>query len=161
MNQSTASDLLKGDDNASVQARARATAPATGSANIAFLDGNLGKSDPNARTGKVDATFWISTVVYTLDVKQDFTPGPSAKPLILDPIEKPQFPKDTVPSFVFPLDKKVGAGIYRVEATQIQYSQIVNLIFNTLVWPHISVATIVPVRPVLVNFAKFLRKSGT
>ena len=32
--------------------------------------------------------------------------------------------------------------------TQIQYSQVVQLVFNGLTWPHVSVATLVPAGPV-------------
>jgi hypothetical protein len=35
-----------------------------------------------------------------------------------------------------------------VKATQIQYSQHVFLNFNTLTWPHVSVATLVPSSPI-------------
>ena len=152
----SAAALPQGTDPAQVAARTIATAPAIGTANIAFLDGNLGRrANPNARTGKVDSTFWISTVVYTVNVTERFVPALTGPPKILqlDPLEKGQFATDTVPSFVFPSDKPVEVGKYSVEATQIQYSQTVNLTFNGLVWPHISVATIIPVRPVLVNLA--------
>ncbi|KAF2421804.1 hypothetical protein EJ08DRAFT_555181, partial [Tothia fuscella] len=123
------------------------TKPLEKHANIAFLDGDLAVgANPNAKVGKVESTFWISTVVYSLDVKEKFVPGKGSdgksKVLQLSPVEKDKFAKDTVPDFVFPPDKPT------VEATQIQYSQSVNLIFNGLAWPHISVATIIPVRPV-------------
>ena len=130
---------------------------AHGSANIAFLDGNASQG-PNARTGKVTSTFWISTVEYTLTVAERFVPGTKTpdgklKILQLKPDEFGSLPKDTVPEFVFPTDKEVPPGRYKVEATQVQYSQNVSLVFNGLVWPHISVATMVPVRPVLVKRA--------
>ena len=35
----------------------------------------------------------------------------------------------------------------KVPGIQIQYSQTVNLVFGGLVWPHISVATLVPTDP--------------
>ncbi|MDQ6942231.1 MAG: hypothetical protein M3169_06910 [Candidatus Eremiobacteraeota bacterium] len=35
--------------------------------------------------------------------------------------------------------------------TQIQYSQVVNLNFQTLTWPHASVATLVPKDPAVVH----------
>lgn len=150
----------------------KATAPAIGTSNIAFLDGTSAEG-PNARTGRVESTFWISTVVYTLNVAKDFKPtkdadgkvtmkdGEAVNFLRLEPEEKSQvdaagkkkFVEDTIPTFVFPADKPVAAGRYSVTTTQIQYSQTVNLIFNNLVWPHISVATLVPVRPVVVKFA--------
>ena len=38
-----------------------------------------------------------------------------------------------------------------VTYTQIQYSQQVFLNFNTLTWPHVSVATLVPASPIVVS----------
>ncbi|KAF2667420.1 hypothetical protein BT63DRAFT_456719 [Microthyrium microscopicum] len=142
--------------------------PAIGTANIAFLDGAL-NGKPNASVGKVESTFWISTVVYTIllptkyvaQVTSEGKPKTGAEgkllapPTELQPIDKGLVP-GTVPSFVFPVNKDVPAGRYAVEATQIQYSQTVLLNFNTLSWPHISVATVVPVRPILINNARFL-----
>jgi hypothetical protein len=132
-----------------------ATMPVIGSANIAFLDRNS-TDGPNARTVKVESTFWISTVVYTVDVKTKFTARTTGPPLVLDALETDKFTKDTVPTFVFPTNMDVEVGKYSVEATQIQYSQTVNLIFNGLVWPHISVATLISVRPVLIKNAERL-----
>jgi hypothetical protein len=145
-----------------------APAPAIGTANIAFLDG-AGAQKPHASTAKVESTFWISTVVYTIQVpkwepefidkndpKKGVKRGANNKPikvLTVNPIKTEKFNKDTVPSFVFPADKPVEAGTYTVEATQIQYSQNVILNFNGLAWPHISVATVVPIRPILINNA--------
>ncbi len=95
-----------------------AIAPAIGTANIAFLDGALGK-EPNASTAKVESTFWISTVVYTIEVKTRWEPelannapklGPNNRPtkvLMVDPIQASGFAPDTVPRFVFPADKPV------------------------------------------------------
>lgn len=145
-----------------------AKAPAIGTANIAFLDGEVGKpafqpGAPNASTGKVESTFWISTVVYKIKVDKKYVPtgqkGPDDKPTnvpTFDPINEGGWDPATLPAFVFPADKPVEIGVYEVEATQIQYSQTVLLNFNTLAWPHISVATVVPIRPILVNFAKKL-----
>jgi hypothetical protein len=145
-----------------------AKTPAIGTANIAFLDG-AGDQQANASTGKVESTFWISTVVYTIEVPSKWDPefvdndpkkgvklGVDKKPikkLIVDPINTQSFDPGTVPQFIFPADKPVEAGKYKVEATQVQYSQNVLLNFNTLSWPHISVATVVPVRPILINNA--------
>jgi hypothetical protein len=42
-----------------------------------------------------------------------------------------------------------------VKATQIQYSQQVFLNFNTLTWPHVSVATLVPGSPIPVPASAF------
>ncbi|KAE9994397.1 hypothetical protein EG327_010837 [Venturia inaequalis] len=153
------------------------TAAASGTSNIAFLDGTLTQG-PNARTGRVTSTFWISTVLYTLTLPKDFTPTLDNKGNVLmkdgkpvnslppfEPTEKSEVNASsgrrkfaaeddgTFPTFVFPADRFVAKGRYQVSATQVQYSQTVNLIFNGLVWPHVSVATLVPIRPVVVNFA--------
>lgn len=167
----TTTDISSMDDTK----KSSITAPAIGTSNIAFLDGDSSDgANPNARTGKVESTFWISTVVYTLNVEKDFVPTKDAEGKVItkdgkainilevepeekkNPTLKGKFVQDTIPTFVFPAEMPVAAGKYAVEATQIQYSQTVNLIFNTLVWPHISVATVIPVRPVLVTFAKKL-----
>ena len=42
-----------------------------------------------------------------------------------------------------------------VKSTQIQYSQEVFLNFNTLTWPHVSVATLVPGSPIPVPASAF------
>jgi hypothetical protein len=42
-----------------------------------------------------------------------------------------------------------------VKSTQIQYSQQVFLNFNTLTWPHVSVATLVASEPIPVPHSAF------
>ncbi|HEY2667877.1 MAG TPA: hypothetical protein VGK51_13665, partial [Actinomycetota bacterium] len=42
-----------------------------------------------------------------------------------------------------------------VTSTQIQYSQEIFLNFNTLTWPHVSVATLVPSHPIPVPPSPF------
>jgi hypothetical protein len=115
-----------------------------GTDNIAFLLGNTTASAPNAQTLKMEATFWIETVEYTIQVPV-FEPG--QPPLTI--------PANTgaggqpVPEFLVdpPVAIKAPRSI-TVQATQIQYSQQVFLNFNTLTWPHVSVATLVPSAPI-------------
>jgi len=57
-----------------------------------------------------------------------------------------------VPTFAVSSDSPIAAGT-RIEVTypQIQYTQTVLLNFNGLSWPHVSVATLVPVAAVPVS----------
>ncbi len=92
----------------------------------------------------MEATFWIETVEFSIEVPI-FEPG--QPPLII--------PANTgaagqpVPEFLVnpPVAIKAPRSI-TVKATQIQYSQQVFLNFNTLTWPHVSVATLVPSSPI-------------
>ena len=56
----------------------------------------------------------------------------------------------TVPTFAFPTDKEIQPQVVTASAVQIQYSQNMLLNFNGLSWPHVSVATVVPLVDVLV-----------
>lgn len=128
------------------------TNPATplfggGADNIAFLLGNAAAlSNPdgpgqNAQTAFMKATFWIETVEHTIIVPP-FKPG--QPPLTIDG-ETAKVPGQPVPKFVVspPIEIPTPRPI-TVASTQIQYSQEVMLNFNTLSWPHVSVATLVP-----------------
>ena len=128
------------------------TSPATplfggGAENIAFLLGdtaaitNPNGPGQNAQTVLMTATFWIETVQHTIVVPV-FTPGQS--PLILEG-EAPKTAGQPVTKFL--IDPPIPITTPRtitVTSTQIQYSQVVMLNFNTLTWPHVSVATLVP-----------------
>ena len=124
-----------------------------GTDNIAFLLGNAAASGaaPNAQTLKMEATFWIETVEYTIEVPV-FQPGQPA--LIIS--GNPDAPGQPVPEFlVNPPAAITAPRSITVTATQIQYSQRVFLNFNTLTWPHVSVATLVPVGPIPVPASAF------
>jgi hypothetical protein len=115
-----------------------------GTDNIAFLLGNTTASAPNAQTLKMQATFWIETVAFTIQVPV-FEPG--QPPLIIPA----QTGAAGQPAPEFLVDPPVAIKAPRsitVQATQIQYSQQVFLNFNTLTWPHVSVATLVPSDPI-------------
>ena len=125
-----------------------ATNPATplfggGVGNIAFLDGDPGATSPNAQTVNMSATFWIETVEHRIIVPPHPVPGP----IVLRP--QPNGAVQHQLEFMLepprPIDREL---VLTVTSTQIQYSQLVNLSFNGLLWPHVSVATLVPSGPV-------------
>jgi hypothetical protein len=115
-----------------------------GTDNIAFLLGNTTASVPNAQALKMQAVFWIETVEYNIEVPV-YEPG--QRPLIIPaPTGAAGQP---VPEFLVtpPVPVETPRTI-TVSAPQIQYSQEVFLNFNTLTWPHVSVATLVPNSPI-------------
>jgi hypothetical protein len=108
-----------------------------GTDNVAFLVNN-------ANAALMTATFWIETVVHTINVPI-FNPG--ERPLRLSPVATGQ--GELAPQFSGEPPRPITAPRkIRVESTQIQYSQTVMLNFNGLSWPHVSVATLVPAAPV-------------
>ena len=121
------------------------TAPLTGGGtdNIAFLTGTPA-AGPNAQAVHMDATFWIETVQFSIQVPI-FEPG---QPTLIIPAETGA-EGQPVPEFLVnpPIAIKTPRTI-KVNATQIQYSQHVVLNFAGLSWPHVSVATLVPNAPV-------------
>jgi hypothetical protein len=111
-----------------------------GTDNIAFLLGNPAATAPNAQTLQMTATFWIETVQHTIIVPV-FKVGQA--PLLLK--ATPTVPGQPVPTFsVQPPIAITTPRPITITTTQIQYSQTVLLNFNTLTWPHVSVATLVP-----------------
>jgi len=117
-----------------------------GADNIAFLLGNPAATVPNAQTLKMTATFWIETVEHSIEVPI-FKPG---QPPIVVRAETGEAGQP-VPKFIVnpPIEITAPRRI-KVKSTQIQYSQQVFLNFNTLTWPHVSVATLVPAEPIAV-----------
>jgi hypothetical protein len=123
-----------------------------GLANIAFLLGvNPPPPDgmgPNAQAVRMNATFWIETVIYQVSV-----PPMSAgdAPLVLPPVQTDP-PVPLVPRFLVSIPfgerKKFAGGTITMSTTQIQYSQEVILRFAELSWPHVSVASLVPADPI-------------
>lgn len=112
--------------------------------NIAFLLGDE-PAGPNAQAVSVRATFWIETVRHTVVVG----PGHS---LTLGP--EMQVAGQPAPKFVIdpPIDVTKPRTI-TFTSKQIQYSQEVFLSFNGLTWPHVSVATLVPLDPIRIPLA--------
>ena len=126
-----------------------ATGPAAplfggGTDNIAFLLGNPAASSPNAQTLKMEATFWIETVEFTIEVPV-FEPG---QPPLIIPAQTGDAGQPVTEFQVNPPIPIKAPRSITVRATQIQYSQQVFLNFNTLTWPHVSVATLVPGSPI-------------
>lgn len=123
----------------------KAAAPLFGGGvdNIAFLLGDNGSplpARPNAQTLQMQAVFWIETVQVTLLVPIFRLGQP---PLRLRPqgkvVGQPLPTFSVTPPIEIPTPRPIT-----VTFTQIQYSQTVLLNFNTLTWPHVSVATLVP-----------------
>jgi hypothetical protein len=120
--------------------------------NIAFLLGGpnaLANPDPagqNAQTLKMKATFWIEEIQHTIIVPP-FKPGDPPVPFR----PEPGAPGHPLPQFLIrpPIPIPEPRPI-TVTSPQIQYSQRVELNFNTLTWPHVSVATLVPAGPITV-----------
>ncbi|KAK0383028.1 hypothetical protein NLU13_8944 [Sarocladium strictum] len=126
-----------------------------GTSNIAFLTGTkptaTAAATPNANALHMEAIFWIETVEYEIEVPS-WKPG--QKPLHIKPKQPSKF--TPVPCFeVKPPHKITKPQNIKVETKQIQYTQLVNLDFGPLTWPHRSVATLVPKAPVLVPDSAF------
>jgi len=132
------------------------TAPAAplfggGTGNIAFLLGDKKATAPNAQAIRMEATFWIETVEFTVEVPV-FTPG--QPPLTI--AAEAGAAGEPVPEFlVNPPVAITAPTTIKAAAHQIQYAQQVFLNFNGLTWPHVSVATLVPASPVPVPASAF------
>ena len=117
-----------------------------GTDNIAFLMGDAAAIAPNADAVEMTATFWVETVQETIHVP----PTKAGHTVIVH--GAPGIPGQKVPSFAVTSATDVVAKTpVSVTWTQIQYSQVVNLNFQALTWPHASVATLVPKNPVVVR----------
>ncbi len=116
-----------------------------GTDNIAFLLGDpSGAATPNANATQMSAAFWIETVQYEIEVPvMPYGTPPRRIPAPTGEAGQP------VPVFLVdpPYEITVPRRI-TVTTTQIQYSQRVLLVFAGLVWPHVSVATLVPADPI-------------
>jgi len=128
-----------------------------GTDNIAFLLGdpaaltNPAGAGPNAQALQMTATFWIETVEHVIVVPVH-RHGHPALTIQAETGEAGQ----PIPKFlVHPPIEITAARRITVKSTQIQYSQQVFLNFNTLTWPHVSVATLVPSEPIPVPHSAF------
>jgi hypothetical protein len=122
-----------------------------GNNNMAFLMGDAQAAAPNAQAVTMEATFWIETVEYTIQVPVHALGQP---PLTI--AAEGGSGGAPVPEFL--IDPPVAITAPRTiqaTATQIQYAQKVFLNFNGLTWPHVSVATLVPAAPVTVPASAF------
>lgn len=122
-----------------------------GTDNIAFLLGTSTASAPNAQTLKMEATFWVETVEFTIEVPV-FEPG---QPPLTIPAQTGAAGQPVPEFLVNPPAPITAPRSVTVKTTQIQYSQQVFLNFNTLTWPHVSVATLVPSAPIPVPASAF------
>lgn len=116
-----------------------------GTDNMAFLLGNATASQPNSQATKMSSFFWIETVEQNLTVPA-WAPG---QPPLTIPGESAG---GVAPSFFV----RPPAAITRprqitVTSTQIQFAQEVILNFNGILWPHVSVGTLVPSAPVSIS----------
>ena len=113
-----------------------------GTDNIAFLLGDKNATGPNADAIQMSATFWIETVTEKITV-----PAYTAhRPVVVHGATSAGKP---VVSFAVTSNKPAAEDTtIDVSYTQIQYTQTVLLNFNHLTWPHVSVATLVPNKPV-------------
>jgi hypothetical protein len=113
-----------------------------GTDNIAFLLGDKNATAPNADAVQMSAIFWVETVTEQITV-----PAYTAH----DPVIVRGSTSAGNPVVSFSVTSNTPAAEPRtvdVSYTQIQYTQTVLLNFNTLTWPHVSVATLVPNKPV-------------
>jgi hypothetical protein len=116
-----------------------------GTDNIAFLLGDpTGTVSPNANATQISATFWIETVEYTIEVP----PTPYGYPPRRIPAPTGEAGQPVPTFLVDPPFEITEPRRITVSTTQIQYSQTVLLVFAGLVWPHASVATLVPNDPI-------------
>jgi hypothetical protein len=93
----------------------------------------------------MNATFWIEKVQYELKVPI-FKRGQA--PMKISPASPAHKP---APVFlVNPPHDITAPKTINVTSIQIQYSQVVLLVFDQLEWPHISVSTLIPSGPVTV-----------
>jgi hypothetical protein len=117
-----------------------ATVPGGGTANIGFLVGDA--AGPNAVAAEMSAIFWVETVETQIKVGP-LKAGESRQ-------VSPAVPAGA-PAPVFSVTGKstiANGESITVRYPQIQYTQNVSLNFKTLTWPHVSVATLVPLKPI-------------
>ena len=113
-----------------------------GTDNIAFLLGDKNATNPNADAIQMSAIFWIESVTEQITV-----PAYTA----YDPVIVQGSAGAGNPVVSFSVTSTTPTAEDRtidVSYTQLQYTQTVELNFNGLTWPHVSVATLVPKEPV-------------
>lgn len=118
-----------------------------GTANIEFLVGDA--AGPNADAVSMFSIFWIETVQEEICV-------PNCKMGETVQVQGSGEGTDLSVSFYVtaPYDVVDECPI-KVTYTQIQYSQVVILNFTGLSWPHVSVASLVPDAPIIVDASAF------
>jgi hypothetical protein len=139
--------------NTAITVSTRPTPPLFGGGNnnMAFLMGDAKATSPNAQAVTMEATFWIETVEYTIQIPVHALGQP---PLTI--AAEGGSGGAPVPHFLINPPVAITAPrTIKATATQIQYAQKVFLNFNGLTWPHVSVATLVPAEPVAVPASAF------
>jgi hypothetical protein len=160
-------------DNTVIQVSTKPKSPELGGgiANIDFLEGSAG-GQPNADAIEISATFWIETVEWTFPTPK-FGLGSERDGVLVTPQKANAQSTAERPSFrVFPPRGQQGGPsntpqgasspdgrhgppalppTITTRTTQIPYSQLVNLNFAGLTWPHVSVATLRPNAEVVVQ----------
>jgi hypothetical protein len=116
-----------------------------GTDNMAFLLGNASASRPNAQATQMSSFFWIETVQQNITIPV-WTPG---QPPLTIPGQATDGPAPAF--FVRPPAAITRPRQITVTSTQIQFAQKVILNFNGILWPHISVGTLVPSSPVSIS----------
>ncbi|EEA22156.1 hypothetical protein TMatcc_008413 [Talaromyces marneffei ATCC 18224] len=115
-----------------------------GTANIAFLNGTPGATNPNAHINKMKAQFWIEKVQWPLEIPV-YKPGQA-------PLQfSPKNARSGLPTPVFQVSPPYEITKPRTitaPAILIQYSQVVFMTFDQITWPHISVSTLAPSDPI-------------
>ncbi len=131
-----------------------------GTANTGFLIGATSNANgPNAQVTTMTAKFWIETVQYEIEVPA-WRPGSPAME-ISAPAPKGNTSGVPTPTFLVQPPHEIFSPLkITVSATQIQYSQVVNLVFAGIIWPHASVATLVPYKAVPVPASAFGAAQG-
>lgn len=127
-----------------------------GTANTGFLIGATTgtATGPNAQATTMQATFWIETVQYDIVVPA-WKPG--HPPMVIQaPVPEGNTSGTPTPTFLVEPPHEITKPLtITVSATQIQYSQLVILVFAGLIWPHSSHATLVPLDPVPIPASVF------
>jgi hypothetical protein len=109
-----------------------------GISNIGFLEGNSSDKDTaegNAQPVSMTVTYWIETVKAKITIKPGVSSQQAFQMINKAGVLGPLFVAPPTTNEKQPISKTV-------RWTQLQYSQNVTLNFNTLAWPHISVATL-------------------
>jgi hypothetical protein len=126
-----------------IEVDTRSSHPGGGTDNVGFLVGD--GAGPNADAVEMSATFWIETVQTQVEV------GPCEAGATQK--VSPVVPAGA-PAPIFEVTSASALGSKQpitVTYVQIQYTQNVSLNFATLTWPHVSVATLVPAKPIEVT----------
>jgi hypothetical protein len=125
-----------------IQIGTKSPIPGGGVVNIGFLMGD--STGPNAQAVEMSATFWVETVQTHIQVD----PMSAGNSRVVSPKVPARAP---APTFLVTSKVATNGRSVPVTYTQIQYTQNVSLNLHCLTWPHVSVATLVPLAPIPVD----------